>query len=174
MWPGVVVHVNLSWVWLLGRILTSVPQVGQCVLHGLTVQNIAWWLERNVHFEVSRGLDLFRRVCHYLSDDCIVVFCKQPTLVWLPVNSWSRGIQHDDGDNFDHYSIYCLYVRLREGEGFCLFVFLLFFHPSPTLFFWWLPPLSSWACHLGLPLGSQFRSACIACIVLVSECWFLI
>lgn len=71
---------------------------------------------------------------------CIVVFCKQPTLLWLPVNSWSRGMQCDDGDDFDHCSIYCLYVRLREGEGFYLFVFLLFFHPCPTLFFWWLPP----------------------------------
>lgn len=166
-----------SWVWLLQPTLVSVAQMGECALHALTVPNMAWCLESKIPLERSWGLDQLRCVCHSLMT-CIVVFCKQPKLTLVPRERRSGGIQHDC--DFDHYSIYCLYIRLREGEGFVWLYFscVIFLSPPPTLFFWWLPPplmvTDSWACHLGLPSGSWFRSACIACIVLVSECWFLI
>lgn len=74
-------------------------------------------------------------------------------------------------------------LPLRKAEGRGRFMFVCIFIVLPSLPHSFLlvafttlngDGLSSWACHLGLPLGSQFRSACIACIVLVSECWFLI
>lgn len=83
---------------------------------------------------MSQGLDQLKHVCHYLMT-CIVVFCKQPRLLWLPMNSRPGGMQHDGDDGLDHYSIYHLYGRLREGEGFYLFVCILIVFPSLALLF---------------------------------------
>lgn len=69
-------------------------------------------------------------------------------------------------------------LRLREGEGFLLFFRFPPFFPyfgglPPHLMTLWLILLPS-PCILGFILGSCFGSACIACIFLVSECWFLV
>lgn len=165
-----------SWVWLLEPTLVSVAQMGECALHALTVQNMAWSLESKIPFERSRGLDQLRCVYHSLMT-CIVVFYKQPKLTLVPRELRSGGIQHD-GD-FDHYSIYCLYIGWGKGKGLFGCILVVFFcRPPPHSFLLvasttlngdGLLSLPPWA-----PSGSRFRSACIACIVLVSECWFLI
>lgn len=105
--------------------------MGECALHALTVQNMAWSLESKIPFERSRGLDQLQCVCHSLMT-CIVVFYKQPKLTLVPRELRSGGIQHD-GD-FDHYSIYCLYIRLREGKGLFGCILVVFFCRPPHSF----------------------------------------
>lgn len=78
------------------------------------------------------------------------------------MDSRAGGVKYDDGDDFDHYSIYCLYIRLREGEGLVCLSFNVFFFNSPTppAFFWWLPPpLMVRASRACLPAAVDFPSA---------------
>lgn len=56
---------------------------------------------------------------------------------------------------------------------FPIFKFFLFLWLIPHLMTLWLILLPS-PLILGFVLGSCFRSVCIACIFLVSECWFLV
>lgn len=64
-----------------------------------------------------------------------------------------------------------------EGRGRGFFVFL-FFSPLSFLFggsnhTYAMTNSALWPSIPGLVLGSHIRSACIACVFLVSECWFL-
>lgn len=43
------------------------------------------------------------------------------------MDSQAGGGKREDGDDFDHDSIYCLYIRLREGEGLVCLSFNCFF-----------------------------------------------
>lgn len=67
--------------------------------------------------------------------------------------------------------------RVKEGEGVCCF--FIFF---PILYSLCGLNHTSWRCDklcpsakcFSLPLGSYFRTLCIACVFLASEYWFLL
>lgn len=127
MWPGVVLHVNLrAESWLPKPILTSGAQVGECVLRGLTVQNMAWWLESKVPFEMSQGLHLSAIIW------CLALWfsASSPRYLGYP---WTPG---PEGATWWWWQLWSLFhvlpLRKAEGRGRVLLV-CLFFIVFPSL-----------------------------------------